>query len=366
MRRDLVVVLAFAILGYIVSYQKQRFRAAPQIDKIAPTLPSPGLGALYVAALYGTNIAYNVLNKRLLTAHPCPVFITTVNFGTCSVCCIVAWLLHLQQRPRRVTVSLLARMIPLALFHWVGLLFANISLAEVNIAFAHTLKGSEPLFTAAYVLIKDGDLPSLRVVASLLVVVAGVCVASATEVSFTWLGFWSAMISNCGVAIRSVLSKRLIASEEEDPANFIAILHVMAFFLSLPAVVFEGECARTFIEGLGTSSSAKTMVPLIGLQMCLFQMASIMVLAKTTPLAYSMIRTLRRPVLIIASVICFQTPIQPANAAGVLLALLGAWLYQGGLELNGQQLMHGLSRTGSVHTLAGDHYHDIRHVSTIT
>eukprot|EP00971_Amphidinium_carterae_P103292 2044495-Amphidinium_carterae.1 len=81
LRRDLVVILAFAVIAYIVSYQKQRFRAAPQIDKISPTLPSPMLGALCVAALYGTNIAYNVLNKRLLTTHTCPVLITTVNFG---------------------------------------------------------------------------------------------------------------------------------------------------------------------------------------------------------------------------------------------------------------------------------------------
>jgi len=357
LRRDLVVILAFAVIAYIVSYQKQRFRAAPQIDKISPTLPSPMLGALCVAALYGTNIAYNVLNKRLLTTHTCPVLITTVNFGTCSACCIVAWVLKLQQRPSRVTMSLLARMIPLALLHWLGLLFANISLAEVDVAFAHTLKASEPLFTAAIILVMEQELPSLQVILSLLVVAAGVGVASLTEVSFTWSGFWSAMASNLGVSIRSVLSKQLISSGEEDPANLIAMLHVMAFVLSLPALIPSGECVSGFWENL-EASSAKYMIPLIGAQMWLFQMASILVLSKTTPLAHSMIRTLRRPCLIIASVIAFETNIKSANAAGVVLALLGAWLYQGGAT-GSEMLRCGMARGGST-----PHLHDAEHNHT--
>jgi len=379
LRRDLVVILAFAVIAYIVSYQKQRFRAAPQLDKISPTLPSPTLGALCVAALYGTNIAYNVLNKRLLTAHNCPVLITTVNFGTCSVCCIAAWLLKLQQRPSRVTMSLLARMIPLALLHWLGLLFANISLAEVDVAFAHTLKASEPLFTAAIILVMEQEMPSLQVLLSLIVVAAGVGVASLTEVSFTWSGFWCAMASNLGVSIRSVLSKQLISSGEEDPANLIAMLHVMAFVLSLPALIPSGECVQGFWANL-EANSAKSMVPVIGLQMWLFQMASILVLSKTTPLAHSMIRTLRRPCLIIASVIAFETHIKSANAVGVVLALLGAWLYQGGV--NGSEMLKcGMTRGGStphLHDAAEHNNHHVQdtrrngvdmhhvHVSTIT
>mmetsp|Transcript_20047 Transcript_20047/g.36213 ORF Transcript_20047/g.36213 Transcript_20047/m.36213 type:complete len:447 (+) Transcript_20047:71-1411(+) len=358
LRRDLVVILAFAVLGYVVSYQKQRFRAAPHIDMISPTLPSPGLGALYVAALYGTNIAYNVLNKRLLTAHPCPIVITTVNFGTCSAFCICAWLLHVQPRPSRITASLLVRMIPLALLHWLGLLSANISLAEVDVAFAHTLKASEPLFTAAIVMVMEWEMPSLRVMMSLLVVAAGVGMASLTEVSFTWVGFWSAMASNVVVSIRSVMSKRLIASKEEDPANLIAMLHAMAFVLSLPALLVSRHSVLEFRDALA-DSSANAMIPLIGLQMCLFQVASIMVLSKTTPLAHSMIRTLRRPCLIIASVIVFHTPVKAANAVGVVLALLGAWLYQGSLELHGTQLM----RRGLVQSKSNPQMHDAIHGS---
>ncbi|CAE8729890.1 unnamed protein product, partial [Polarella glacialis] len=104
--RDFMVIAVFAFGGYAVSFLNQKFVACPhlaQIRRAAP--PPPHVGALLAAALYGANIAYNVMNKRLLLAHPCPLSVTTMNFGTASMCCMLAWGLGVQ-KPAKLTREL--------------------------------------------------------------------------------------------------------------------------------------------------------------------------------------------------------------------------------------------------------------------
>lgn len=50
-------------------------------------------------------------------------------------------------------------------------------------------------------------------------------------------------------------------------------------------------------------------------------------LTQITPVTFSVGNSLKRIAVIIASVIYFQNPVAPLNAAGSALALLGAFLY---------------------------------------
>ena len=93
----------------------------------------------------------------------------------------------------------------LALLHWSGMLFSNISVSEVHISFVHTVKAAEPFFTALFTTLLIGQPSSLRAWLSLLLVIAGIVVASTAEISFTWRGFWAAMASNVFVALRREL-----------------------------------------------------------------------------------------------------------------------------------------------------------------
>ncbi|CAE8610673.1 unnamed protein product [Polarella glacialis] len=332
--RDFMVIAVFAFGGYAVSFLNQKFVACPhlaQIRRASP--PPPHVGALLAAALYGANIAYNVMNKRLLLAHPCPLSVTTMNFGTASMCCMLAWGLGVQ-KPAKLTRELCARLVPLVLLHWAGILAANVAVCEVNIAFTHTVKSAEPFFTAAFSMAFLGAVPSKQAWFSLVLVVAGVAIAATTEASFTFLGLFAAMASNVGVSLRTVLSKRLIDSKDKglDPVNFIAVLHCGSFFVSLPATLLLER------NGLATMCQAHDagIIMLIGVLVWVFNIASILILSRTSCVTHSLIRTLRRPMLVVGSILAFGTTVRPLNVVGIAVALLGAYVYTGSLETTPQ------------------------------
>ncbi|ONM42330.1 Phosphoenolpyruvate/phosphate translocator 2 chloroplastic [Zea mays] len=84
-----------------------------------------------------------------------------------------------------------------------------------------------------------GWTPSLPVLGSLVPIVGGVVLASMTEVSFNWIGFWSAMTSNLMNQSRNVYSKKILADKEDslDDINLFSIISVMTFLLSAPLML---------------------------------------------------------------------------------------------------------------------------------
>eukprot|EP00929_Paragymnodinium_shiwhaense_P039237 TRINITY_DN20631_c0_g1_i4.p1 TRINITY_DN20631_c0_g1~~TRINITY_DN20631_c0_g1_i4.p1 ORF type:complete len:176 (+),score=9.78 TRINITY_DN20631_c0_g1_i4:179-706(+) len=131
------------------------------------------------------------------------------------------------------------------------------------------------------------------------------------------------MASNFFVSLRTVLSKRVIDAEYQDPQNFMAILHCGSFLLLAPVgLALEGEHLDEMLE-----SRNWVVIPFVGVLVWIFNIASIMVLSWTSPVTYSLIRTLRRPMLVIASIIAFGTHIKPLNMTGLGISFFGVWLY---------------------------------------
>jgi hypothetical protein len=81
-----------------------------------------------------------------------------------------------------------------------------------------------------------GTRPSALLVASLVPVVVGVSVASATELCFNWIGFASAMASNLASALRNTYSKACLGDARGDlsSVNLLAILSMMASVMMIP------------------------------------------------------------------------------------------------------------------------------------
>ncbi|VAH58530.1 unnamed protein product [Triticum turgidum subsp. durum] len=150
------------------------------------------------------------------------------------------WAAKLHPVPK-LSAAQLAKIAPLAAGHMLGTVFTNMSLGKVAVSFTHTVKASEPFFTVLLSAFFLGEVPSPLVLGSLVPIVGGVALASLTEVSFNWVGFWSAMASNLLNQTRNVLSKRLLGGEEEefmDDINLFSVITVLSFLLSLPLMIF--------------------------------------------------------------------------------------------------------------------------------
>jgi solute carrier family 35 protein E1 len=163
----------------------------------------------YILFWYAFNIVFNILNKTALNAFPCPWLIATWQLAASGLFMAVLWLTGLQPRPPRPTKEFLLALLPVAFFHTVGHVSACVAFSQVAVSFTHVIKSAEPVFS---VLLQGPILgtpaPPFYVWLSLLPIVAGCSLSAIKEVSFAWGGFNNAMISNLGMVLRNIYSKK--------------------------------------------------------------------------------------------------------------------------------------------------------------
>jgi hypothetical protein len=79
---------------------------------------------------------------------------------------------------------------------------------QVAVSFAHIVKSAEPVFSVMLSGPILGVTYPWYVWASLVPIVAGCSLSAMKEVSFSWGGFNNAMISNLGMVLRNIYSKK--------------------------------------------------------------------------------------------------------------------------------------------------------------
>ncbi|KAJ1289138.1 hypothetical protein BS78_02G141900 [Paspalum vaginatum] len=290
------------------------------------------LGALF-GLWYLLNIYFNIYNKQVLKALPYPINITELQFAVGTVIAVFLWITGILKRPKISGAQLIA-ILPLAIVHTMGNLFTNMSLGKVAVSFTHTIKAMEPFFSVLLSAIFLGELPTTWVVMSLVPIVGGVALASLTEASFNWAGFWSAMASNVTFQSRNVLSKKLMVKKDNeeslDNINLFSIITVMSFFLLAPVTLLtEGvKFSPAVLQSAGLNlQQIYTMSLIAAFCFHAYQQASYMILARVSPVTHSVGNCVKRVVVIVTSVLFFRTPVSPINSLGTGIALAGVFLY---------------------------------------
>ncbi|KDP31087.1 hypothetical protein JCGZ_11463 [Jatropha curcas] len=288
------------------------------------------LGLLF-GLWYLFNIYFNIYNKQVLKVFPNPVTVTVGQFAVGTVLVILMWTFNLYKRPK-ISGAQLAAIVPLAVVHTLGNLFTNMSLGKVAVSFTHTIKAMEPFFSVVLSAMFLGEFPTLWVVSSLIPIVGGVALASATEASFNWAGFWSAMASNLTNQSRNVLSKKVMIKKEDsmDNITLFSIITIMSFILLAPVAVFmEGvKFTPAYLQSAGLNvKQVYTRSLIAALCFHAYQQVSYMILQRVSPVTHSVGNCVKRVVVIVSSVLFFRTPVSPINSLGTGIALAGVFLY---------------------------------------
>ncbi|GJN16490.1 hypothetical protein PR202_gb03488 [Eleusine coracana subsp. coracana] len=288
-----------------------------------------------------TKATNNACSTQVLKVFPYPINITEIQFAVGSVVAVFMWITGILKRPK-ISGSQLLAILPLAMVHTLGNLFTNMSLGKVAVSFTHTIKAMEPFFSVLLSAIFLGEMPTVWVVSSLVPIVGGVALASLTEASFNWAGFWSAMASNVTFQSRNVLSKKLMVKKEGeeslDNINLFSIITVMSFFLLAPVTFLtEGvKLTPTYLQSAGLNvQQVLTRSLIAGLCFHAYQQVShnIMIYSylelenTVSPVTHSVGNCVKRVVVIVTSVLFFKTPVSPINSLGTGIALAGVFLY---------------------------------------
>lgn len=294
------------------------------------------------AGWYALNVQYNMVNKKVLNVLPLPWLVAVAQLGVGVLYCSLVWIARVRPFPlKTIRGAGLRAVVPIGLCHGLGQCATVLSLCAGAVSFTHIVKALEPFFSAIVSAVASGVILAPRVYATLVPVVAGVSVAVAKELSFSWLSFGTAMFSNLAFAMRAVYSKIAMgnASVGLSAPNLYGIVTLVAFIAMAPvALIAEGAKMReTWAAAtVSTGVSAVTGVPstdlawkvaLSGLYHYLNNEVMYLVLGEVHPITLAVGNTLKRTVLIVASLIVFRHPITPTAAVGSAVAMVGVLVY---------------------------------------
>ncbi|EOD20084.1 hypothetical protein EMIHUDRAFT_451082 [Emiliania huxleyi CCMP1516] len=308
----------------------------------SPPEPAPSslkrtirLGVLFFL-WYSLNTAYNIGNKLVLTAFPMPWTAATweLFFGFPYV--FLLWSTGLRKTPKisLESIKLLAPSgILLAGTHVGGV----ISFGLGAISFTHVLKATEPVWSALISALFFRDFLPLPVYASLVPIIAGVSLASLKELTFSWMSFIAGTGSAVTSAAKAILSKKVLdgksLGENLTPANMFAVLSILGFCAILPvSLALEGpaKASAAWSAALAAGYTTPYLLKLLacsGFLYYIYNEVAFLALAEVAPVTHAVTNTVKRVVIILASILVFKTTITPLGAAGSAITVAGALLY---------------------------------------
>jgi solute carrier family 35 protein E1 len=286
----------------------------------------------YFALWYTFNIGYNIYNKKALNACPMPYTLASAQLFIGLPYAISLFALKLRKAPKLDTEGVKSYL-PIALCNLGTHLGAVVSLGAGAVSFTHIVKASEPVVSAALTGVVLGQVFHPMVYASLIPIIGGVGLASLSELSFTWLAFGAAMVSNVSSAMRAILGKIAMGEpkgENMDAPNTFFVLTLLSALICLPVgLLFENPAAisAALKTAGGFQGELLKNTILSGIFFYLYNEVAFLALDSVAPVTHAVGNTIKRVVIILASVVVFKNPITGMGKAGSAIAIAGTLLY---------------------------------------
>ncbi|KAL9270104.1 Glucose-6-phosphate/phosphate translocator 1, chloroplastic-like protein [Drosera capensis] len=300
---------------------------------------------IYFVTWWALNVVFNIYNKKVLNAFPYPWLTSTLSLGVGSLIMLASWATRIAEPPNidlefwkiLFPASVLSLRRDVAVAHSIGHVAATVSMSKVAVSFTHIIKSGEPAFSVLVSRFLLGESFSAGVYWSLLPIIGGCGLAAITELNFNMIGFMGAMISNLAFVFRNIFSKKGMKGKSVSGMNYYACLSMLSFLILTPfALAVEGPQMWAAGWERALSEIGPSIVWWVAAQSVfyhLYNQVSYMSLDEISPLTFSIGNTMKRISVIVSSIIIFQTPVQPVNALGAAIAVLGTFLYSQAISL---------------------------------
>ncbi|NXF42575.1 S35E2 protein, partial [Oceanites oceanicus] len=181
---------------------------------------------------------------------------------------------------------------------------------------------------------------------SLIPVMGGLALCTATEISFNILGFSAALSTNIMDCLQNVFSKKLLSGDKyrfsapelqfyTSAAAVVMLIPAWIFFMDVPVI---GKSGRSF-------SYNQDVVVLLLIDGVLFHLQSVTAYAlmgKISPVTFSVASTVKHALSIWLSIIVFGNKITSLSAIGTVLVTIGVLLYNKAKQ-HQQETIHSLA-----------------------
>jgi len=240
-----------------------------------------------------------------------------------------------------------------------------IALEHVPVSFVETIKATAPAFTVLFArLILKEHTPS-PVMLTLLPVVGGLILCSKSELRFDTIGFLAAVTNNCADCVQNVMSKRMLTHLRPTQLQFYT--SVAALVLQCPWVLRDvsNMIMSSWSAGGGSGGGGgggghfdnddealyaamvkgETMIhpeddegdpnemslgKLLLIDAVFYHLQSVSAyctMGCMSPVSQSVANTLKRALLVWASILYFHNPITNSGILGIIMVVSGVFLY---------------------------------------
>ncbi|KAJ1698157.1 hypothetical protein LUZ63_006669 [Rhynchospora breviuscula] len=285
---------------------------------------------IYFATWWALNVVFNIYNKKVLNAFPYPWLTSTLSLAMGSLIMLVSWGIRIAETPK-TDFDFWKALAPVAVAHTIGHVAATVSMSKVAVSFTHIIKSAEPAFSVIVSRFLLGETFPVPVYLSLVPIIGGCALAAVTELNFNMIGFMGAMISNLAFVFRNIFSKKGMKGKSVSGMNYYACLSILSLIILTPfAIAMEGPKLWAAGWQKAVADIGPNFVWWVAAQSVfyhLYNQVSYMSLDEISPLTFSIGNTMKRISVIVSSIIIFHTPVQPVNALGAAIAILGTFLY---------------------------------------
>ncbi|KAL7467466.1 hypothetical protein ACHAXS_007715 [Conticribra weissflogii] len=235
-----------------------------------------------------------------------------------------------------------------------------IALEHVPVSFVETIKATAPAFTVIFARLILQERTSTPVALTLVPVVAGLVLCSASELRFDTVGFIAAVLNNCADCVQNVMSKRMLARLKPTQLQFytsVAALVLQCPWLlrdvsgwvrdwwvyhrydhdggfgdvdNLEGALSVGDAEDYDDPSVTSSSSSWSTGQLLLLDAIFYHLQSVSAyctMGCMSPVSQSVANTLKRALLVWASILYFGNPVTSSGVLGMVLVVLGVFLY---------------------------------------
>ncbi|XP_069320814.1 solute carrier family 35 member E2B isoform X1 [Eulemur rufifrons] len=291
---------------------------------------------LYLALWFFFSFSTLFLNKHILSlleGEPSTLgavqMLSTTLIGCVKIfvpCC-----LHQHKTRLSYPPNFIMTMLFVGLMRFATVVLGLVSLKNVAVSFAETVKSSAPIFTVIMSRMILGEHTGLLVNLSLVPVMGGLALCTATEMSFNVLGFSAALSTNIMDCLQNVFSKKLLSGDKyrfsapelqfyTSAAAMAMLVPAWIFFMDAPVM---GRSGKSF-------SYNQDIVLLLLTDGVLFHLQSVTAYAlmgKISPVTFSVASTVKHALSIWLSIIVFGNKITSLSAVGTVLVTVGVLLY---------------------------------------
>ncbi|GFY60795.1 solute carrier family 35 member E1 homolog [Trichonephila inaurata madagascariensis] len=290
---------------------------------------------LYVVVLcfiwYGVSSGNGVILKTVLNDFPYPITVTMVQLLTATLLSgplFSLWGIRTVVDINRTYYWKL--IVPLAFGKFFASVSSHVSIWKVPVSYAHTVKATMPLFTVILSRIILHEKQTTKVYLSLIPIVIGVLIATASEISFNMIGLISALLATMGFSLQHTFSKKVLCETNIHHLRLLHILARLAFLYFLPVWLIYDCRTIMYDDNLFQGKDKFTILFLLFADgLCNFaqNIVAFSLISLVSPLTYSVCNTAKRISVIGVSLILLGNPVTALNFFGMMLAIFGVLLY---------------------------------------